>query len=231
MVSSGSHGRARSALTLPSRTTGIRYRHCQRRLQDDRTSQGRRQGPRRHEPRRCVGFLSVSFQLGDDPAPRADSPGIDSEFNAWFRNAGDQPSQRRGARPLGGGQQQNGLSFEHVLNRLQVSAPVLSPRIRSDLLDDRASCKNRATLDPTSATSRPPSTKSKTRSAALLLPPTLPPRNAACLPTSPTVIPPPTTTTPNPSPPSSPSSTKRRRASLVMSARFAIWRDCWPSMT
>ncbi|ORY52707.1 hypothetical protein BCR35DRAFT_18771 [Leucosporidium creatinivorum] len=41
------------------------------------------------------------------------------EFNAWFRNAGDQPSQRRGARPLGGGQQQNGLSFEHVLNRLQ----------------------------------------------------------------------------------------------------------------
>lgn len=42
------------------------------------------------------------------------------EFNAWFRNAGE-PGQRRGVRPVSqAGQQANGLSFDHVLNRLQV---------------------------------------------------------------------------------------------------------------
>ncbi|KAM0785979.1 hypothetical protein ACM66B_006797 [Microbotryomycetes sp. NB124-2] len=40
------------------------------------------------------------------------------EFNAWYRQAGEQASQRRNARNVGG-TQANGLSFEHVFNRLQ----------------------------------------------------------------------------------------------------------------
>ncbi|KAK4046123.1 hypothetical protein OIV83_006319 [Microbotryomycetes sp. JL201] len=40
------------------------------------------------------------------------------EFNAWYRQASEQASQRRNARNIGGAQA-NGLSFEHVFNRLQ----------------------------------------------------------------------------------------------------------------
>ncbi|KAK4053571.1 hypothetical protein OIO90_003808 [Microbotryomycetes sp. JL221] len=40
------------------------------------------------------------------------------EFNAWYRQAGEQANQRRN-RNVGGGTQANGLSFEHVFNRLQ----------------------------------------------------------------------------------------------------------------
>ena len=40
-----------------------------------------------------------------------------SEFNNWYRHAGEQPIQRRG--PKQPSQNSNGLSFEHVLSRLQ----------------------------------------------------------------------------------------------------------------
>ncbi|GAA5866455.1 hypothetical protein JCM8547_000630 [Rhodosporidiobolus lusitaniae] len=47
-----------------------------------------------------------------------DAAASSREINNWYRSAGEQPMSRaRPARPAGGGQ--NGLSFEHVLSRLQ----------------------------------------------------------------------------------------------------------------
>ena len=43
---------------------------------------------------------------------------MSSEFNNWYRHAGEQPLQRRGVKPPTSNS--NGLSFEHVLSRLQV---------------------------------------------------------------------------------------------------------------
>lgn len=42
------------------------------------------------------------------------------EFNRWYREAGENPMGRRGAK-VSQGSTANGLNFEHVFNRLQVT--------------------------------------------------------------------------------------------------------------